>query len=288
MKRVSKFLYTLLSGSVMLKGKLFRRAAKASVKVVGKAAWWSVKSVSKGIFYGTVWLALRTWKKRKDLKNEIRKVKAVSTAFVLKERVSGNLDQLSQKLMSESLIIAVCGRRGCGKSALGFRLLENIHALARRPCFALDIRQEVLPDWITEVSDINDVKNSGVLLIDEGAVSFSARKSMTKKNKELGDLLAIARHKDLTLILVTQNTGMLDKNVLNLCDVLFLKEGSLLQKEMERPLMKKLYAKAAQRFKSLTRLEKKSHAYVIDTDFEGLIAAELPSFWSTKISKNQA
>ena len=73
---------------------------------------------------------------------------------------------------------------------------------------------------------MEDAKNGGVVLVDEGAVEFSSRKSMSKANKELGSLLAIARHKDLSLILVTQNTGMLDKNVMNLCDSIILKEGS--------------------------------------------------------------
>ena len=64
---------------------------------------------------------------------------------------------------------------------------------------------------------------------------------MSKQNKELADLLAIARHKDLTLILVTQNTGMIDKNVLNLTDAVLVKEGSLLQQKMERSVMKEFY-----------------------------------------------
>ena len=124
--------------------------------------------------------------------------------------------------------------------------------------------------------------------MDEGAISFSSRNAMSKKNKALGELLAIARHKDLTLLLVTQNTGMLDKNVMNLCDTILLKEGSLLQSEMERPVMKKLYEKVAEHFKTLTPTERKSHAYIFDADFEGLVAVTLPSFWNERISKNQA
>jgi hypothetical protein len=145
-----------------------------------------------------------------------------------------------------------------------------------------------LPKWITAIDDVDTVENGSVVLVDEGAVAFSSRESMTGKNKELGKLLAVARHKDLTLILVTQNTGMIDKNVLNLCDTVILKEGSLLQTQMERDAMKEMYKKAADALKKLPAAERQKHAYIIDSDYEGLVSAPLPSFWSEKVSKSRA
>jgi hypothetical protein len=124
--------------------------------------------------------------------------------------------------------------------------------------------------------------------VDEGALTYSSRDSMSSTNKELGKLLAVARHKDISLVLVTQNTGMIDKNVLNLCDTIMLKEGSLLQKSMERTAMKELYQKAEDAFAALTKEERLSHVYVIDSDFEGMLLYTMPSFWSTEISKNRA
>lgn len=44
---------------------------------------------------------------------------------------------------------------------------------------------------------------------------------------------------------------MIDKNVLKLADMLFIKEGSLLQLEMERPEIKKFYEKAKNYFDKL-------------------------------------
>jgi len=250
-----------------------------------------VKHVSLQVFHSGRWLAHRSNDARKDVQQHVAKKLAVPAQFSevkVKDVVTGNFDNFSSRLMKDSLIVAVCGRRGSGKSTLGFRLLENIHAQTKRPCFVLGVQQDVLPAWIDSVEDLNDVKNSGVVLVDEGALSFSSRNAMSKKNKQLGELLAIARHKDLTLVLVTQNTGMLDKNVMNLCDTILLKEGSLLQAEMERPVMKKLYEKVAQHFGKLSPHERRSHAYVFDADFEGLISVQLPSFWNERISKNQA
>ncbi|MBS3124944.1 hypothetical protein J4211_01670 [Candidatus Woesearchaeota archaeon] len=140
----------------------------------------------------------------------------------------------------------------------------------------------------TTIEDINQVENQGIVLVDEGAISFGARNSMSKKNKGLAELLAVARHKDLTLIFITQNTGMIDKNVLNLCDTIMLKEGSLLQEKMERSVMKDLYTTANKAIAQTALEDRKSFFYVFDAEFEGLAKASLPSFWSISVSKNQA
>src|SRR3989344_9672343 len=136
---------------------------------------------------------------------------------------------VADSLYAKSQIALIFGKRGSGKSTLGFRIMENAHALKERPCFVLGVKQSVLPSWISEVSDIEQTKNGGIVLVDEGAIAFSARQSMKKSNVELGKLLAVARHKDLTVLFITQNTGMIDKNVLNLTDIIIAKEGSLLQ-----------------------------------------------------------
>lgn len=202
--------------------------------------------------------------------------------------LKGDFLKFSERIRTASTIVLVAGRRGSGKSALGFRLLENINAKTQRAAYVLGVRQAVLPNWIDSVEDLEEVKNGGVVLVDEGAISFSSRESMNKKNKELGKLLAVARHKDLTLILITQNTGMIDKNVLNLCDIILLKEGSLLQEKMERGAMKDIYKSADAEFSKLPLEDRQKHVYVFDSEFEGVCKVELPSFWSVKISKNQA
>ena len=215
------------------------------------------------------------------------KGKASYISFGISKIFKGNFVEFENRLFNQSLIITIVGRRGSGKSALGFRILENIRAKARRPCFALGVKQTVLPSWIRSIRSIDDVDDSGVILVDEGAVAFGSRKSMSKENKRLADLLAVARHKDLTLILITQNTGMIDKNVLNLTDVILVKEGSLLQQKMERSVMKKLYESAMKAFNKIPASKRKAYFYVFDSAFEALCSSELPSFWSESVSKSR-
>jgi hypothetical protein len=213
---------------------------------------------------------------------------AVLAALTARTTTNGDFNAFNERLSTASLIILIAGKRGSGKSALGFRILENVHAASKRPAAELGVSAAVLPTWISAIEDVENVENGAVVLVDEGAVAFSSRESMSGKNKELGKLLAIARHKDLTLILITQNTGMIDKNVLNLCDTIILKEGSLLQQQMERDAMKEMYRKAGAAIKKVPAAERQKHAYIIDSDFEGLVSVPLPSFWNEKVSKNRA
>lgn len=199
--------------------------------------------------------------------------------------VEGSYEMTEQRLYRDSLIILIFGKRGSGKSALGFKLLENIHAKTKRPAYVLGV-SEHLPQWITTLERVQDAPDESVILVDEGAVAFSSRESMRLVNRDLTKLLAIARHKSLTLVFVTQNTGMVDKSVLKLADVLMVKEGSLLQQEMERAEIRTFYEKSKALFDKLTG-DKRPYAYVIDADFEGMLKVPLPSFWSEGLSKNR-
>jgi hypothetical protein len=277
--------------------------------IIGKSILDLFKYIFLGIFYffRTIWQILMfpfegKEKKTKDKKDEEEKPKKKKFNLDLlkfnkkpkkeicnihhKKTIKGYFTDFRKRLDTDSLIISIVGRRGSGKSALGFSLLENISAKTKRKAFVMGVDQNLIPKWIDSVKDIEEVDNGGLLLIDEGAISFSSRESMSKKNRQLGKLLAIARHKDLTLIFITQNTGMMDKNVLNLTDTLIFKEGSLLQEKMERRAMKDFYEKSHKELNQIPKDKRKAYSYVFDDEFEGLIKTDLPSFWSSKVSKS--
>ncbi|MFC1775041.1 zonular occludens toxin domain-containing protein [Nanoarchaeota archaeon] len=287
------------------------------IKYIGKGLWWLINGI--GWIFHTLGVKIVAWSKRrkekKALETEAKETKDtsdISEAIESKETKEksknievtntppqydelivshvehGDLEDFNETLNTRSQIIIIFGKRGSGKSTLGFRLMENVNAKANRPCFVLGVKQSLLPSWITEVKDIEHVANGGIVLVDEGAITFSARESMKKSNVTLGKMLAIARHKDMTLIFITQNTGMIDKNVMNTTDVVIAKEGSLLQKKMERAAVKSFVDKADKEIKKIPKEERVAFTYIFSDDFEGLVKVSLPSFWSQKISKSRA
>ncbi|MBI4451694.1 hypothetical protein HY642_06995 [Candidatus Woesearchaeota archaeon] len=267
-------------------------ATKAAVGL-GKGLWWTAKGTGKLLWWGTKKTAsgvAAVAKKAKDAKQNkpATKAAAVLTPVQAVKVAKGDYNTFERRLHKESMILLVVGRRGSGKSVTGFRLLENINAAAKRPCFAIGPKQSSLPAWIHSIESVEQATNGGVILVDEGAIAFSSRDAMSDKNKDLGKLLAIARHKDLTLILITQNTGMIDNNVLRLCDTLVFKEGSLLQERFERSAIKDLYETANAALVGVPAEQRQGHCYVLDASFEGLCAVALPSFWNSSVSKNQA
>ncbi|MBI2449380.1 AAA family ATPase [Candidatus Pacearchaeota archaeon] len=204
--------------------------------------------------------------------------------FNLIKTVSGNFDDFKSRLKKSSLIMLIIGKRGSGKTALGFKILESLGGKRR----AYYLGKAKLPWWIKQVELIDNVKNNSIVLIDEAAIAYSARESMSKSNKFLSKIMAIARHKNLTLIIITQNSAMLDLNVIRLADTLLFKELSLLQSRFERKSLTDLFKKVDTAFDKIKEKDKKKYFYVIDDEFEGMLTFSLPKFWSEKISKSYA
>ncbi len=248
--------------------------------------WRATKASFIGLAKATGFVAKSTYRALKKQSNPIYSKQPEIEQLQIVKKITGDYELTNSRLNEDSVIALVFGKRGSGKTSLGFRLLENIHCKTHRKCYVLGVEEQLLPKWIKSISSMEEVPNNSIILVDEGAIAFGSRDSMASKNKELSSLLAIARHKNLSVIFITQNTGMIDKNILKLADILLIKEGSLLQLEMERNEIKKFYEKAKSAFESLDS-DRRKYAYVLDGDFEGVISHSLPSFWSMNLSKNQ-
>ena len=264
--------------------------ARKAVVNIAKATWWLTKTSARLAWKGAaagVNAGIRATQKARETRQQPAQP-AQHIPLVVEHTVKGDFASFEQHLKIDSLIILIAGRRGSGKSVTGFRLLENIHAQTKRPCCAIGPAQNILPTWIHAVQTVQEAPNNSAILIDEGAIAFSSRNSMSANNKQLSELLAIARHKNITLILITQNTGMIDKNILSLCDTIIFKEGSLLQERMERSAIKDLYETANKSLNTIDTNLRNTHCYIIDSCFEGLCSTTLPSFWSNNVSNNRA
>lgn len=213
-----------------------------------------------------------------------KKDKTPYVPFEVEKKEKGKYEQFYDKLKNHSLIFLIVGKRGSGKTSLGMKFLELFHKETKRKCYVLGYGKTKMPWWMKKSETIEKIPNNSIVLFDEGAILFSARESMKAINKELSKIMAIARHKNLTLILITQNSAMIDLNVLRLSDTLLLKEPSLLQSKFERKALKDIFEKVKPKFSGLD--EKRAYFYVWDDDFQGILKYSLPKFWNDDISKS--
>jgi hypothetical protein len=222
-------------------------------------------------------------KRKKKIKKKLKRG-AVNLKFIELERVDGNLENFENFLKNYGKIGIILGARGSGKSALGIRILENINSIGKK-VYALGFRKDRLPKWIIPVIDINEIPNNSFLLADEAGIEFSSRSSMSSLNKLLSNLLLISRHKNISIIFITQNSSNIEINTLRQADYLLLKPSSLLQLDFERKKIRDIYKEVDGRFK---KYYDKGTTYIYSDLYRGFVKTSLPSFWTEDLSKSFA
>ena len=161
--------------------------------------------------------------------------------------------------------------------------MENMKG-QKENIYAMGFPSKKLPRWVKVVEDIKEIENDSFVVIDEGGILFSSRDSMSEGNKMLSDLLLIARHKDLTIVFVSQNSSNIEINTMRQADFLALKKSSLLQSEFERKVIAKLYEEYSAKFEKY--MNDKGATLIYGHDFVGFVDNSLPSFWSSDIGKS--
>jgi len=272
---------------------------KRTKKKLRQYSWNGVKALAKGVFYypikGIWWLIskgasqIQERSKNADVgaKQGRKTVEPFFESFVEIKSKKGDTGNFEKYLFSnKSTIGLILGARGTGKSALGMRLLENFSSKTGKNIYAMGFDAASLPRWINVVDSIDQIKNNSVILIDEGGIEFSSRKAMTNANKLLSEILLIARHKDLNVIFITQNSANLEVNAIRQADYLLLKPSSLLQKDFERKKIKEVYESVDEEFAQLKGTQ--GLLYIYSDAFRGFATNSLPSFWSESVSKGYA
>ena len=259
--------------------------AKKAFSAIASLVVWLAKAIYRAIIFVLKALFSIASKGAHKAATSLAKPKAKAqfTQFKEIETNSGSLASFEGFIYSQKNTVGIIiGARGSGKSALGTRILENA-AFNSRKAFAMGFNEKTLPNWIKPIETAEQVPNGSFLLVDEGGIVFSSRESLSEANKLLSKLLLIARHKDLSLLFISQNSANIDVNALRQADFLLLKKPSLMQKDFERKEIGKKYEKLADGFKKHTG--EKGLFYCYSDQFTGFAANDLPTFWTEKTSK---
>jgi hypothetical protein len=293
---------------------------------VGFAVWsllppeWK-ENINRGIYQSSEEMAAA--KRRKDEQQRLELIKQSTIEYFQKHKFTLDLPQLSQGLLlppsgvkTEPLaldnqstpllsdaktnidliwlkriihpsLVLILGKRGSGKSALAYYLIE-IHRYGLKP-YVVGIpqsKQHLLPEWVGVASSLEEVPFGAIVIVDEAYLLYHARGSTTQESKEMAKIINLSRQKGQTIIFVTQESRSIDKNIASSANVIIFKEPGILQSEFERPELNHLAKKAVEAFAPINGNKQQwSYLYAPDTNFSGLIKNELPSFWKPELGR---
>ncbi len=154
---------------------------------------------------------------------------SIQAGVILRDFNTSNEDKIEKVLeiflKGKSFIIYIVGGRGSGKTATSFFIAERVHEKMRTPIYYIGsgVNEKALPKWCKYLRDINDAPDGCIAILDESGIQFNAREFAKKSNINIGKLMMIARHKDMSLIFLTQHTSLADTNIQRLRDLVIWK-----------------------------------------------------------------
>ena len=191
-----------------------------------------------------------------------------------------------KELVLHPATVGIVGRRGAGKSATAYRLLELLRDRAAPCVVGPQSLKRLLPEWIGVVETLSEAPFNAVVLVDEAYLLFHARASSSAAGRTIGSAINLSRQRNQTLIFVVQEAKQLDVNIVSQLDVLVIKELSELSEAFERREFKAFMTQARLAFIPIVG-DKRGWSWVRSdrANFTGLMSNELPSFWRPALSR---
>ena len=212
-------------------------------------------------------------------------------------------------IFPEPFVILILGQRGGGKTALGHLLLEIFSGQGKkRKAYIIGFphhKRHLLPDWITPLDELVFPEDS-VVLLHEAHFYLHARRSMNEANIEIDKLVTVSRHKNVDIIVETQQSFRLDRNIVAEVDGIIFRLPELMQEKFERPevrwitqMAKKAFAPYIKEHKVVDENGKVvgvyrevspevvKKAFIFSKNYVGMYPHDipLPSYWSEEISR---
>lgn len=188
-------------------------------------------------------------------------------------------------------VVLITGRRGSGKSALGYWLVEHLSEAYCMDAHVIGVPEDkwgLLPNSIRPLplTALRSLPENAVIFVDEAALLFYSREWGDKQHTMFDHLLSVSRQKHQVLLLATHTARKLDVAIVMDADCWVCKEPSLLHSRLDRGEIRQFTQEALKAFGQVPAERRKQSAYVFCHEWEGgrMLENGLPSCWSDDLS----
>lgn len=202
------------------------------------------------------------------------------------------------RIIHHPCIIVILGSKRSGKTGLACVILDYLHKLyaGYLKYYVIGSRRvrRAFPKWIRslpprQLSRLDKLTDS-VILGDDIHLYAHAREWYNEPNKVLDVFQRESGHNDQTYIYTTQQSIVIDKNLLSMVDVLFIKQPSLLQTAFARREVAKTMEFVEAEYKKLEKSSDKiniqKYVYCLTHTGEYMLGTyDLPKWFNKEISK---
>jgi hypothetical protein len=118
-----------------------------------------------------------------------------------------------------------------GKTCSGFYFAEYEYNNYPHPIYYIGRKfdRDILPGWCRWAEKLQDVPNGSFGILDELGIQASARDFSSQNNKDMSQVLQLARQKKIRLIVLTQDARLGEVNVWRLKDIVIWKKSNTYQ-----------------------------------------------------------
>jgi ABC-type dipeptide/oligopeptide/nickel transport system ATPase component len=184
-------------------------------------------------------------------------------------------------------VYLILGDVGTGKTVTACSIMDEFHGDRKSLKFYMIDTKDVVanyPKWIRYADPKKPrLSQNSVIFLDDAHLHHYARDWFGGKSKRIDWIARERRQSGNTIIYTTQQSRVLDINLISMASCLVFKRPSKLQLEVERKEIKKMYDIADKALKEENY--KVNKAYVVSNNYEGIVTVKKPKWFTDKISK---